>query len=434
MAATLTDAGLRRLKPEPKTYQRSDGGGLFIEVSATGTKAWRLKYRLGGKHEKITLGTYPNYGLSDARRWRADCKRLLSRGLSPMRIKQGEQPPSCAPSDAPALVEAFVRDWCQTTKHKREAQAATDTVSGIAAEWLTAVVTRDNANPRNIERALRKDILPAIGHKIASEVTKADVLQIVSAIKARGSDQMALATRNIMKRLFAYAIGIDRATFNPAAAVEAKYIAVAKSRDVALSADEIGRLLRAVYTSEMRRAYKLAVHLLVLTMVRKRELTEAPWSEIDLSTATWVIPGARMKKERDHVVYLSRQAVAMVQELQDLAHGSPWVIPGRKPSNHTSHNTLNNALAALDCDVRNFVLHDFRRTASTHLHEAGFSPDWIEKCLAHEGRGVRAVYNRAQYADQRREMLQWWADFVDAQIDEGRKVIIGRFGKEYRSA
>jgi len=142
-----------------------------------------------------------------------------------------------------------------------------------------------------------------------------------------------------------------------------------------------------------------------------------------------------MKKDKPHLVPLSRQAVAMFEELKGLASGSEWVFPSRgslkKP---VAHSTLNVAVRALEFEARDFVIHDFRRTASTHLHEAGFNSDWIEKALAHETKGIRGVYNRAQYADQRREMLQWWADFVDSQIEEGRKVIIGRFGKAYRAA
>jgi integrase len=143
-----------------------------------------------------------------------------------------------------------------------------------------------------------------------------------------------------------------------------------------------------------------------------------------------------MKKDKPHLVSLSRQAVAMFEELRGLSIGSEWVFPSRGSLNKPiAHNALNVVVRALAIDVRDFVIHDFRRTASTHLHESGFNSDWIEKCLAHETKGILGVYNRAQYADQRREMLQWWADFVDSQIDEGKgSVIIGRFGKAYRAA
>jgi integrase len=171
-------------------------------------------------------------------------------------------------------------------------------------------------------------------------------------------------------------------------------------------------------------------------MVRKSELIEAKWEELDLGAAEWAIPGERMKKDKPHVVYLSRQAAAMFEELRRLAGGSEYVFPSRNTlTRPISHNTLNKAVQSLEMDVQSFVLHDFRRSASTHLHEVGFNSDWIEKALAHETRGIRGVYNRAEYVGQRREMLQWWADFVDSQIQDGcGKVIIGPFGKAYQSA
>ena len=170
-------------------------------------------------------------------------------------------------------------------------------------------------------------------------------------------------------------------------------------------------------------------------MSLSRKIEESYGEELDLEQGQWAIPGERMKKDKPHLVHLSRQAVAMFEELKGLASGSAWVFPSRGDLNRPiAHSTLNQAVRSLEIDVRDFVIHDFRRTASTHLHEAGFNSDWIEKCLAHETKGIRGVYNRAQYADQRREMLQWWANFVDSQIEEGRKVIIGNFGKAFQAA
>lgn len=259
-------------------------------------------------------------------------------------------------------------------------------------------------------------------------MTVTDILAITDKIKNRGADQMALQARNMLKRLFAYAIAREKTQFNPAAAIEAKFIAQAKSRGVALTPEEIGKLLRAIYQASMKRA----LHLLILCMVRKSELIEARWEKFNLEKVKWEIPGERMKKDKPHLVPLSQQAVAMFEELKGLASGSEWVFPSRGSLDQPiAKSTLNITVRALEVDMRNFVIHDFRQTASTHLHEAGFNSDWVEKCLAHEQKGIRGVYNRAQYADQRRKMLQWWADFVDGQIEEGRKIIIGRFGKTF---
>jgi len=437
----LSDTKLRNLKPTGKAFSVSDGGGLFVEVTPGGRKSWKLRYRVGGrdaKQEKVVLGDYPAYSLTEARSWRDDCKALAGRGLSPMALRRGDPIPDEATPAAKELAQAFIRDWCTATVEKARQQEAetkaSNTVEAFAWEWFQKVAEPANRNPRNIKRVLSKDIIPAIGGKQLVDVSVADVLSITDKIKNRGSDQMALQTRNILKRLFSYAIAREKMSSNPAAAIEAKYIATAKSRDVALSPDEVGRLLRAIYQSSMNRSHKLALHLLILCMVRKSEMIEARWDEIDLSKAEWFIPGERMKMDHPHFVPLSRQAVAMLEELKGLSSGSDWVFPSRNTlSKPISKTTLNSAVRSLDHGVRDFVIHDFRRTASTHLHEAGFNSDWIEKALAHETRGIRGVYNRAQYADQRREMLQWWADFVDSQIDEGRKVIIGRFGKAYQA-
>lgn len=432
----ISEVKLRNLKPKDKAYQESDGGGLFVEVLTSGSKIWRLRYRLSNKQEKVTLGEYPTYSLAEARQWRSDCIALVKRGLSPMALKRGDVIPDDVKPEAKELANAFLKNWCRVAVERKKIKdaeiLAEDTVEAFARRWYTEIIEPTNSNPRNIKRVLDKDVIPAIGNKQVVDVTVTDILAITDKVKARGADQMALQTRNVLKRFFAYAIAREKAKFNPAAAIEAKYIATAKSRDVALTPAEIGKLLRAIYQSSIKRSHKLALHLLILCMVRKCELIEARWDEIDFDKAVWIIPGERMKKDKDHVVLLSRQALAMFEELKGLSSGSEWVFPSThsldKPISKT---TLNVAVRSFDADVQNFVIHDFRRTASTHLHEAGFNSDWIEKALAHETKGIRGVYNKAQYADQRRNMLKWWADFVDNQIEENRKVIIGRFGKAY---
>ncbi len=402
----LTDTQLRSLRPREKPYSRSDGSGLLIEVMPGGKRVWRLRYRLAGRQEKATLGEYPIFSLSQARQWLADCRVMIEQGESPMRAKRAA----------------------------KEQANGSDTVEAFAERWFVEVVCQNVKNPRNIRRVLDKDVLPVIGQKKLGEVTALDVLGITDRIKARGSDQMALTTRNIIKRLYAYAIARHLVELNPGAAVEARYIATAKSRDVALNPDEIGKLLRVIYTSSMRRANKLALHLLILCMVRKSELIDAQWSEIDFDKAEWRIPSERTKMGRPHVVFLSQQSLEMFEELNALSSGSVYVLPSRGSLQRPiAKTTLNATIRTLDIDIRDFVIHDFRRTASTQLHEAGFNSDWIEKALAHEQKGVRGVYNKAEYADDRRKMLQWWADFVDSQIEDGRTVTIGRFGKDFRA-
>ncbi len=402
----LTDTKIKTAKPKEKPYQLPDGNGLVLDIKPTGRKSWVMRYRIQGKSKKLVLGEYPYYSLADARKWREECKMKLVHDTDPAEERKAEK-----------------------DKLKKE---SANTVEAFAQFWLTDHVEKVNQNPRNIRRVIEKDVIPAIGNMNIKDVEPVHIHAITDSIKKRGADTSALLTRNVMKRMYAYAISRGLVSFNPASAIEARFIAQAKSRDVALTPDEIGKLLRGIYTSNIKRSNKLALHLLILTMVRKSELIEAQWDEIDFAKAQWSIPKERMKKSKNHVVYLSQQALAMFEELKSLAGHSPWVLPSRNTwKKPISKSTLNAVIRTLDLDIRDFVIHDFRRTASTQLHEMGFNSDWIEKCLAHEQGGVRGVYNRAQYADQRKDMLQKWSDFVDAQIEEGKKVIIGRFGKAF---
>jgi hypothetical protein len=199
----LSDTKLRNLKPGEKPYIESDEGGLHLEIMPGGSKTWRLRYRVGGrgsKQEKITLGDYPAYSLAEARTWREDCKALAGRGLSPMALKRGDPIPDDVPSTVKELAQAFVREWCsrvhERIRAKEEKVREEDTVEVFARRWFAEIVVPSNSAPRNIERALEKDVIPSIGGKQIAEVTVTDVLAITDRIKKRGADQMALQTRN----------------------------------------------------------------------------------------------------------------------------------------------------------------------------------------------------------------------------------------------
>ena len=392
----LTNATVQSLRPKAKAYSISDGGGLFVEVMSSGRRVWRIRYRLNRKQEKATLGEYPSFSLAEARKWREDCRGLVARGISPAA--------------------------------ERKKQKGETTVASLYTQWIEEVVSKRNKNPACIQRMMGKDVLPTLKNRRLSEITVADVQAIVQTIKRRGSDQVALKVRNELKRMFDYAIGTGRLQINPAAQVIPRYIAQTQSREVTLSPEEVRRLLHSIYRSSMRRPNKLAIHLLILTMVRKGELVGACWNEIDLETGEWLVPSKRMKAGREHVVYLSRQAIDILRELKDLALGSDYVLPSRSDLRKCiSKSTLNAAIRTLSLDIQDFVIHDFRRTASTLLHENDFHSDWIEKALAHEQRGVRRVYNRAEYKLQRREMMQWWGNFVESIIVGQKNVAFMRF-------
>jgi integrase len=405
IAAPLNDTRIKALKSKDKRYLLSDGGGLVLEVMTSGSKVWRYRYSLHGKQQPlVTIGDYPAVSLQQARDRARRYAEIVAAGVSPV-------------ADA---------------KKDRGLSKSLDSVREFADFWFQSEITgKSESYCKTTRRALDKDILPSIGNKPLQQVNAGDVLAICDRIKARGSPQAALFTRNVLKRMYEYAISRQASTINPAQQLVARFIATPQSRTRVLSPDEIGKVLRAVYTSNMARASKLAIHLLVITMVRKSELIEAEWSEIDLDAGIWRIPAERMKKDREHWVHLSAQAMLMFGELKSLAASERYVFPMRRGNGDRpiAKSTLNQAVRAMSADVQHFVLHDFRRTASTHLHEMGHSSDAIEKALAHSIKGIKGVYNRAEYAEERRKILQLWADFVDAQIDEGRKVVIGKFGQ-----
>ncbi|MBX9605271.1 MAG: integrase arm-type DNA-binding domain-containing protein [Gammaproteobacteria bacterium] len=394
----LTDTAIKALKPRVTAYAKADGHGLVIEVLPTGSKVWRLRYRLSGRQEKVTIGPYPEFTLAEARDKAADMRRLVARGESPAATKRREKAAARNP----------------------------DIVAEFAKVWMSEVVAKDRKDTTQIQRYIDKDIIPAIGNRRLSEVKPADVLAICDRIKKhRGADQTALQVRGVIKRMYAYAVARQLVQFNPAAAIEARYIATPNARERVLSAAEVGRLFRAIDQSNMRRSLKLALRLLMLTMVRKSDLILARWEQIDFDAAEWHIPTT--KTGVPHIVYLSVQAIALFEEARRLACGSEWVLPSRSTlAKPIDRATLNVAIKAMDHDLDSFVLHDFRRTASTHLHESGFAPDVIEAALAHTIGGVRGVYNRAQYATQRRDMLQEWANIVDRWA-AGAKIIPAKF-------
>ncbi|VVD87075.1 integrase [Pandoraea communis] len=397
----LTDTRIKALTPRASRYAVSDGGGLVLEVMTSGAKFWRYRYSLHGKQQPlVTIGEYPATSLIAARDRARRYSEIVGNGVSPV-------------ADA---------------KKDRGATKRLDAVRAFGTYWLEQEIAHKSEEyQRTTRRALEKDVYPAVGNKSLTEVTPGDVLAICDRIKNRGAPKMALHTRNVIKRMYEYAIARQLVTINPAHAVVARFVATQESRDRVLTPDEIGMVLRAVYDSDIRRPLKLAIHLLVLTMVRKSELIEARWDEFDLDAGIWRIPASRMKKDREHWVFLSPHAVAMLRELQAGRTSEIFVFPTvRGADKPIAKSTLNQAIRALNIEIQHFVLHDFRRTASTHLHEMGQPSDAIEKALAHSIKGIKGVYNRAEYASERRRILELWSTFVEAQLHR-TQVVFGRF-------
>jgi integrase len=273
---------------------------------------------------------------------------------------------------------------------------------------------------------LDRDILPPFGKKLLTEITVDDLRALCANVKARGAPATAVHIRDIVKQIFDYAIQNGQKTANPAYEIGPSSIASFVPRDRALSPTEIRIMLKVLESVATYPTIRLALRLILLTLVRKSELIEATWEEVDFERAVWSIPKQRMKTGKPHNVYLSQQALDIMVALRTCAGGSKFLLPSRYESdrcmskatlNRVTHLVVQRAKAAR-LPLESFTVHDLRRTGSTILNELGFNSDWIEKCLAHEdGRSSRGVYNKAEYAEQRRHMLQEWADMIYAWTD-----------------
>ncbi len=397
----LTDTALKALKPKDKPYTVSDDRGLYVEVFPTGGIVWRYRYRIAGKREKLTLGKYPALTLKNARTKRDEASQAAAMDKSPARQKQAA----------------------------KRATADATTVAAFGERFFREIVAKDRADVTIPRRYFDKSIVPAIGSKPVRDVTTEDVRAIIWKKKDEGFDAAAGNIRGVLKRLFDYAMTAGLVSVNPVLALPMRHVHKAKSRERTLSPEEVRVFLRAAFESNIRRQFKIGLHLILLTMVRKSELLLARWAQVDIDRSEWIIPAEHSKTGKPHVVFLSTQAVALFKELKGLAGGSELVLPGRgsltKPF---AHNAINSALkvALTGQDIPAFTIHDLRRTASTLLHENGWPSDVVEKALNHTIGGVRGVYNKAEYEPQRREMLQFWADYID-QLRAGGHVILGRF-------
>jgi integrase len=397
----LTDTAIKALKPKACRYTVTDARGLVLEVFPAGGMLWHYRYRLNGKQERVTLGRYPALSLKLARGERDKRETMVALGQSPA-----------------------------AQKRLAKVAAADDTsVADFGERFFKEVVAKDRQDVTIPRRYFDKAIVPAIGAKPVRDVTTEDVRAIIWKKKDEGFDAAAGNIRGVLKRLFDYAITAGLLTVNPVLALPMRHVHRAKSRERALSPEEIRLFLKAAFESNIRRQFKIGLHLILLTMVRKSELLLARWEHVDFEQAEWHIPAEHSKTGKPHIVFLSRQSVALFKEMQALAGGSALVMPGRgsltKPF---AHNAINTALkvALAGQDIPAFTVHDLRRTASTLLHENGWASDVVEKALNHTIGGVRGVYNRAEYAPQRQEMLQFWADFIEQLMTTG-KVIMGRF-------
>lgn len=398
----LTDLALKRLKPKEKIYKVADRDGMYVAVAPSGQITFRYDYRLNGRRETLTIGRYGPDGLSlaEARERCLAARKLVAEGRSPAQEKQRE---------------------------KRRLSDAQN-FAAIGKRWFK------EARMAESTRAMRKaifdrDILPVWKNRLLTEITPDDLRTLCNKVKDRGAPATAIHVRDIVKQIYGFAILHGEKVSNPADDVGPASIATFTPKDRALSPTEIRIMLQELEHVPTLPTIRLGLRLILLTMVRKSELLDATWDEVDFENAVWSIPKERMKRGKPHNVYLSRQSLDIMIALKTCATNSRYVLPSRYDADAPmSRATFNRVTMAVVERARKkglplepFTVHDLRRTGSTLLNELGFNSDWIEKSLAHEeGRSSRGVYNKAEYEQQRRHMLQEWADMIDAWA-AGRK-------------
>jgi len=395
----LSDGTLRGLKPQASLYKVADRDGLYVVVTPRGTISFRMDYRLNGRRETLTIGRYgtkDGISLLMARERCMEARKAIAQGVSPAQEKQREK--------------------------SRLAEA--QTFGEYTKRWLGEHRMADSTKAMR-KTVIDRDILPVFQNRRMAEIGPEDLRALCAKIKGRGAPATAVIAREIVKLVFAYAAMHGEKAPNPADEVGPSSIATFVPKDRALSPSEIRLMHRLLETTATLPTIRLALRLVLLTLVRKSELIEATWDEIDFENAVWSIPKSRMKAGKPHNVYLSQQALDIFIALHTCAAGSKFVLPSRYDADRCmSKATLNRVTQVIaekakesNLPLEPFTVHDLRRTGSTILNELGFNGDWIEKCLAHEdGRSSRGVYNKAEYAEQRRHMLQEWADMIDAWV------------------
>ena len=394
----LTDTKLKNLKPQDKLYKVSDRDGLYVAVLTSGTVSFRYDYRINGRRETLVIGQYGRDGISlaEAREELIAAKKLLKAGQSPAAAK---------------------RDGIKKIRGAETFAVHTDS-------YMKHVILADSTRAMK-QAVIDRDILPVLGNKMMAEITTSMVRDLCDRIVERGGRATAVQAREIISSVYRHANDRGHGLFNPAADIKPSSIAIFKPRERTLTPEEIGLFFRTLDAIGAMGTMKMALKLVLITMVRKGEFTNATWDEIDFKKWTWTIPSDRMKGSRAHVIYLPKQAQDILVGLQMCAGGSEYLVPGRYNfrmplSNAALNSLIDRTVKIINEDgehIQGFTVHDMRRTASTLLHEAGYPSDWIEKALAHEQKGVRAVYNKAEYARQRAYMLQQWADMIDSWIN-----------------
>jgi len=396
----LSEVKVRSAKPRKNQYKLFDGGGLFLLITPVGGKLWHFKYRFDKKEKKLTFGTYPEISLLDARRRRDDARRLLANNVDPGVVRKAQKQAKIEDTET---VEVIAREWHEKFKSK----------------WTKGHATK-------IIRALERDVFPWIGTRPIKEIKAPELLTVLRRVESRGVLEGAHRIRGLCSQFFRYAVATGRAERNPAQDLIGSLPPVKEKHLAAITEPKkVAELLRAIDGYSGSYVVKCAMRLSPLVFTRPGELRHMEWSEVDFDNALWSIPAEKMKMRQAHLVPLSKQAVEILEDVKKLTGGSKYAFPsGRTLDRPMSNNAVLAAFRRMGYTKDEMTPHGFRAMARTILDEVlQVRPDFIEAQLAHRvSDPLGRSYNRTQHLNERRKMMQLWADYLDG-LKAGAKVI-----------
>lgn len=414
MAINLNkDVVYKSAKAKEKDYTISDGGGLVLLVKSTGSKLWRFIYRFDGKQNRLGLGAYPDTSLENARRQAEEARKQIAEGIDPGEIKRQDKA-------AKQLAK-------QNEERIDEGLPILNSFADITHQWLNSIahLTSSTTHTKKTSR-IERLAFPLLGDKPINEIKSADVLSVLKPMIDKQQLETAHRLHAEISSIFAYAIVHNFTDYDPAQPV-AKQIPAQKVRHRAAIIDpkQVGQLLRDIYAYQGTYVVQMSLRLSPLLFQRPGEIRQMLWDDVDMASKEW--RPYISKTDFHHIVPLSKQALEIITAVQPITGAGKFVFPSsRGDGRPMSENTIRTALITLGYDSTVQTAHGFRTIASTLLNEQGWSPDAIERQLAHSPRDqVRAAYNRAQYLDERRRMMQSWADYLDS-LRSGAKVLVFR--------
>ena len=396
----LSEVKVRNAKPQANEYKLFDGGGLFLLITPSGGKLWRLRYLFDKKEKKLSLGIYPEISLIDARKRRDEARSQLAHGIDPGAVRKAQKQANIQETET---FEIIAREW-----HERF-------ISNWTIEYASKIMSR-----------LEGDVFPYIGAKPINEIKAPELLTVLRRVEARGTFELAHRIRTICGQVFRYAVATGRAERDPAADLRGALAPVKTiNRAAIIEPKKVGELLRAIDGYQGGFVVQCALKFLPLVFVRPGELRNGEWNEVSFENAEWNIPASKMKMKEPHLVPLSKQALEILKKLHEYTGASRYMFPsGRTFDRPMSDNAIFAALRRMGYAKEEMSGHGFRAMARTILDEVlQVRPDFIEHQLAHAVRDPNGrAYNRTSHLAERKKMMQTWADYLDG-LKAGAKVI-----------